>query len=204
MKLYYVNTGLLHVNSYFLVDEATNEAVLIDCGEYYNKIMNVASKFNFKIIAVLLTHAHFDHVLCAKKLQDDGAKIYVSETDANKIINGEILADHFKKPFDKFIPDKTFSDGEELKFASIKIKCLITPGHTDGSACFICGDNLFTGDTLFLQACGRIDFPTGNGKQMKASLERLYALEGDYIVYPGHNEFTTLENERKFNVAKYL
>ena len=78
MKMYHIRTGLLHVNSYFLVNDQ-NQAVLIDCGEYYKLIKQTEEKYGFKIKAVLLTHAHFDHTGCAKKLQDDGAKIYISK-----------------------------------------------------------------------------------------------------------------------------
>ncbi len=199
MKLFHLPTGLLHVNSYFLVNE-NNQAVVIDCGENYKKIKQAESDNGFKIQAVLLTHAHFDHSGCAKKLQDDGAKIYISEIDAQKLLNDLNLSGDFGRKFDYLTADFTFSDGETLNICGIDIKVILTPGHTDGSATFVVGDMLFTGDTLFYESVGRTDFPTGNREQLVASVKKLYALDGDYKVYPGHQEFTTLEHERKYNL----
>ena len=204
MKLYHVRTGLLGVNSYFLVDEKTNDAIVIDCGEFYNQLQNVANKYGFRIKAVLLTHAHFDHSGCAKKLQSDGAKIYISKKDAIKLQEGQTLAERFGKKFDSFAPNYTFIDGEILEFGDIKVKVLITPGHTDGSAVFIVENMMFTGDTLLCGTYGRTDFPTGSDEDIKSSINRLFAFDGEYIVYPGHDDFTKLSHERIYNPIKYL
>ncbi len=199
MKLYHLPTGLLHVNSYFLVND-NGEAVVIDCGENYKKIKQVESENGFKIKAVLLTHAHFDHSGCAKKLQDDGAKIYISKIDAPKLLNELNLSGNFGRKFDYLTADYTFIDGELLNVCGIEIKVILTAGHTDGSVTFVVGDMLFTGDTLFFESVGRTDFPTGDRDELIASVKKLYALDGDYKVYPGHQEFTTLEHERKYNM----
>ena len=74
-----------------------------------------------------------------------------------------------------------------------------TPGHSPGSVCLACGDVLFTGDTLFHTSCGRTDLPGGNMDQLLPTLRRLYSLEGDYEIYPGHMDPTTLDKERRFN-----
>ncbi len=198
MKMYHLPTGLLRVNSYFLVNDK-NQAILIDCGENYKKIKQVESDNGFKIKAVLLTHAHFDHSGCAKKLQDDGAKIYISKVDAPKLLNDLNLSSDFGRKFDYLTADVTFDDGDELDVLNISIKVISTPGHTDGSVTFLVGDMLFTGDTLFLETVGRTDFPTGDREQLVNSVKKLYSLSGDYKVYPGHDEFTTLDHERKYN-----
>ncbi len=199
MKLYHLPTGLLQVNTYFLVNEK-NEAIVIDCGENYKKIKQAESENDFKIKAVLLTHAHFDHSGIAKRLQDDGAKVYISKIDAPKLLNEQNLSQNFGRKFDFLTADFTFSDGEKLNICGIEIKVVLTPGHTDGSATFVVGDMLFTGDTLFHESVGRTDFPTGNRWQLVESVKKLYNLSGDYKVYPGHQEFTTLEHERKYNL----
>ncbi len=199
MQMFHLPTGLLHVNSYFLVNDKA-EAVLIDCGESYKKIKQTEADNGFTVKAVLLTHAHFDHSGCAKKLQDDGAKIYVSKIDAPKLLNDQNLSGDFGRKFEYLTADYTFSDGELLTVCGIQIKVILTPGHTDGSATFVVGDMLFTGDTLFLESVGRTDFPTGDRFELINSIKKLYALEGDYKVYPGHLEFTTLEHERKYNL----
>ncbi len=200
MKLLHLATGLLGVNTYFLVNEETSNAVVIDGGESYKLIKKTEADYGFKIKAVLLTHAHFDHAGNAKKLQDDGAKIYISKLDAPKLKNQLNLASNFGRKFEYLDADYTFSDGDELVVEGIKIKALITPGHTDGSACFIVGDMLFSGDTLFCESVGRTDFPTGNRNDLITSVKRLFALDGDYKVYPGHQEFTTLSHERANNM----
>jgi glyoxylase-like metal-dependent hydrolase (beta-lactamase superfamily II) len=199
MKLYHLSSGPLRVNSYFLVNESTNECVVIDSGENYKLIKQTEQKYGFIIKAVLLTHAHFDHAGNVKKLQDDGAKIYVSDIDAKKLLNDDNLSLDFGRRFDYCTADYTFSDGETLDICGIKLVVIATPGHTDGSVCFLVDRMLFTGDTLFLESVGRTDFKTGDREQLVCSVKKLYSLDGDYVVYPGHQEFTTLEHERRFN-----
>ena len=198
MKMYHLPTGLLHVNSYFLVNN-DNEAVVIDGGENYKQVKQTADKYGFQIKAVLLTHAHFDHSGNSKKLQDDGAKIYISKTDAPKLLNEGNLSSAFGRKFDYLTADITFEDGEILNVCGFEIKVIATPGHTDGSVCFLFENMLFTGDTLFNGSVGRTDFPTGDRDALVASVKRLYSLKGDYNVFPGHDQFTTLEHERRFN-----
>lgn len=203
MKLYHLQSGPLRVNSYFLVND-DNQAIVIDSGENYKKIKQAESDLGFKIQAVLLTHAHFDHAGNAKKLQDDGAKVYISKLDAPKLLNEDNLSQDFGRKFDYLTADFTFEDGQDLEICGIKIKAVITPGHTDGSACFIVGNALFTGDTLFDGSVGRTDFKSGNREDMVKSIKRLFALPGDYTVYPGHDGFTTLDYQRKYNIfAEY-
>ena len=203
MKLYHLQSGPLNVNSYFLVNDF-GQAVVIDSGENYKKIKQVSEQYGFIVKAVLLTHAHFDHAGNAKKLQDDGAKIYISKLDAPKLLNEDNLSGDFGRKFDYLTADYTFSDGDELNVCDIKIKVIATPGHTDGSVCFMVDNSLFTGDTLFYGSVGRTDFKSGNREQMVMSIKKLFNLDGDYAVYPGHDGFTTLERERKYNIfAEY-
>ncbi len=199
MKLYHLSSGPLRVNSYFLVNEKTCECVVIDSGENYKLIKQTEKKYGFIIKAVLLTHAHFDHAGNVKKLQDDGAKVYVSSIDALKLLNEDNLSSDFGRKFDYCTADFTFNDGDELNLFGIKFKVVATPGHTDGSVCFLVDNMLFTGDTLFLESVGRTDFKSGDRDELVRSLKKLYALNGDYAVYPGHEQFTTLEHERRYN-----
>lgn len=200
MKLYHLMTGLLHVNTYILVNEDSKDAVIIDCGERYKQIEETVKSLGIKIVAVLLTHAHFDHSGCAKKLQDNGAKIYISNIDAPKLLNEQNLSGDFGRKFEYLTADHLFSDGDEFEIIGIKFKVILTPGHTDGSATFIVDNMLFTGDTLFLGSVGRTDFVTGNREDLITSVKKLFSLPGEYYVYPGHDDFTTLEHERKYNL----
>lgn len=200
MKLYHLTTGLLHVNTYILVNEDSKDAVIIDCGERYKQIEETVKSLGIKIVAVLLTHAHFDHSGCAKKLQDNGAKIYISNIDAPKLLNEQNLSGDFGRKFEYLTADHLFSDGDEFEIIGIKFKVILTPGHTDGSATFVVDNMLFTGDTLFLGSVGRTDFVTGNREDLIMSVKKLFSLPGEYYVYPGHDDFTTLEHERKYNL----
>lgn len=199
MKMLTIQTGLLGVNSYFLVNEQTNDCVLIDGGENYNRITEFAKEQGIKIVALLLTHSHFDHSLNAKQIQDDGVKVYASKLESLKLQNGDVLNEHLKKRFRCFKPDYEFVDGETLRIADIDVKVMITPGHTDGSAVFIVDDMIFSGDTLFYESVGRTDFPTGNTAELIKSVKKLYALGDDYKVYPGHGEPTSIFHEKKYN-----
>ena len=199
MKILHLTSGPLRANTYFLIDEKCGNTVVIDPGENYKIVRKTLDEYSLNLTAVFLTHAHFDHSSISRKLQQDGAKIYISEKDAPKLLNDDNLSKDFGRKFEFLTADETFNDGDEFEFGEIKIRVLITAGHTDGSACFIVGNSIFSGDTLFLESVGRTDFKTGNRDDIVASVKRLFALDGDYQVYPGHEEFTTLSHERKFN-----
>ena len=97
--------------------------------------------------------------------------------------------------------DFTVKNGEILDILDLKIQVMATPGHTAGGACYLVGNCIFTGDTLFQGSVGRCDLPTGDADKLEESVKKLYALDGDYEVYAGHGGDTTLENERKYNGA---
>ena len=164
MKLYHLQSGPLNVNTYFLVNDE-GQAVVIDSGENYKKVKAVEELYNVKIKAVLLTHAHFDHCGNAKKLQDDGAIICVSELDSLKLLNDDNLSSAFGRKFEYLTADRTFNDGDVLDICGIKIKVIATPGHTNGSVCFLVDNLLFTGDTLFLEAL--------EGRTLRQGIERI-------------------------------
>ena len=116
--------------------------------------------------------------------------IYVSAQDTDEMTN---------MSHGNLVYTETFLDGDEISVGPMVFHVLATPGHTLGSSCFVCGDVLFSGDTLFAGCCGRTDLPGGNQAQMMASLKRLGSLPGDYRVLPGHGEESTLEQERRTN-----
>lgn len=202
MKLFFIKQGPLQVNTYFLVNEESKTAVVIDSGENYKKVKQVAFDNGFTIKHILLTHCHFDHAGNVKKFQDEGVLIYASRKDSLKLLNDDNLGSRFGRNVEKCNVDYMFDDGEILSLESISIKVIATPGHTDGSVSFVVGDLLFTGDTLFYECVGRTDFVTGSSDDLVKSVEALFNLQGDYKVFPGHREFTTLQHEREFNFLK--
>ena len=152
---------------------------------------------------VLLTHCHFDHVFGVPALQEQGAKVLCSDKEKALIGTEADVFDLFGAPRFAYTADEVFVDNEEKNLGGLSVKMLLTPGHTAGSCCYLFtakdgGRSLFTGDTLFSDSIGRTDFSTGDIGQMRASLRRLAALD-DMPVYPGHNEPTSIETERKYN-----
>lgn len=175
--------GALENNVYLLIKE--REAVLIDC-EQPAVILNYLDKNGLKLKMILLTHGHFDHVHGLGKIKErTGAEVWVNKKDIGLQYGGEIAADKF------------FTDGQTIKFGGEEIKVIFTPGHTPGSVCFLTGNHLFSGDTLFKQGVGRTDLPGGNALELEKSLRRVLALPPRTKVYPGHGEETTI-NEEKF------
>jgi len=198
MKVEMITTGLLSVNTYFLINEETKTCVLIDGGENYSAVKTTAERLGVTITTELLTHSHFDHSGNAAQLQKDGVKVYASYKDGEKLKKGDDLSFGARKK-SGFIPDGVLYDGDDLVLEGIRIKVIATPGHSDGSLVFEVDDLLFTGDTLFSGTFGRTDLKSGNFDDIKNSIKKLFALKGDYKVYPGHGEITTLNKEREEN-----
>lgn len=181
----------------YLVTEDGKSAVAIDPAQ--PRVLEEAEKRGLKVECVLLTHGHFDHTGGCAALQAQGAKIGCSETEKPLATGEGSLAAYFGASLAPFRVDFTFRDGETLDLCGLRFRVIATPGHTAGSVSFLCGDTLFTGDTLFAGDVGRTDLPTGSGAALERSVKKLYALEGDHRVCPGHEEDTTLEEERRNN-----
>ena len=186
----------------YVITEDNKTAIVIDPAQ--PRIEGELIKRGLTPVCVLLTHCHFDHVGGVNGLQASGAKVYCSAEEKKLVGTYADLFEAFGAPRTQYHIDEIFTDGEEKELCGIKVKMLLTPGHTAGSACYLIaakdGDGyLFTGDTLFRDSIGRTDFPTGNLSELRASLRKLSALAGNYKVYAGHNEETTLDRERKYN-----
>lgn len=183
-------------NSYFLTqDEKT--AVVIDPAQ--PRIADEAKRRGLTVTHVLLTHGHFDHIGGCAALQAEGAKVGCLAKEAPLALGKNNMADYFGGHVPPFSVDFTFGNGDILSLDGMQFLVIATPGHTAGGACFCVGDHLFTGDTLFAGDIGRSDLPTGSGAQLTESVRKLYAIQGDFTVCPGHGEDTTLEYERHNN-----
>ncbi|MBQ7203018.1 MAG: MBL fold metallo-hydrolase [Eubacterium sp.] len=199
MKVKFDTFGSMANNAFLIVDESTNCSALIDCPEYSDKMVKLIGDTELKYI--ILTHGHFDHILGVKEVCDKyGCKVYISKEDAPMLQSGKLSLGAFCGFSQNSVSDyETVSDGDEIVLGALKIKALATPGHTKGGMCYICGDYLFTGDTLFCESYGRVDFPGGDLGELTASVKKLKELDGDFKVMTGHEELSTLEHERRYN-----
>lgn len=182
----------------YLLTEDGKTAVAIDPGE--ETVLIEAEKRGLTVTHVLLTHCHFDHIGGCLALQKAGAKVGCCKDELFQLQHQAEGARLFGlPPAPEFFPDFTFSGGDKLNFGGISFEVIATPGHTQGSVCFLAENALFSGDTLFQGSVGRCDLPGGDFRALERSVKVLYALEGDYTVYPGHGDRTTLSFERKYN-----
>lgn len=187
--------GVIQANCYIVSDEKSMESVVIDPGADSNTIMNYLEGNGLSCKYIFLTHGHFDHTGAAEALQKQtGAPICINRNDIVK--NPLEIAYKYKLPSGERI---FLKEGDTIKVGSLVFEVIETPGHSQGSVTFRCEDVLFSGDTLFRGSIGRTDFPGCSYNDMMASLLKLCRLEGDYEVYPGHMEATTLETERRYN-----
>ena len=187
-------------NTYILTaDDKT--AVVIDPG--HAGVLDELLSRGLTCAYVLLTHCHFDHVAGVSALQQAGAKVICSAAEQPLVGTRADLYELFGAPRTPYTIDQTFVDGEKLCLCGIEFTALVTPGHTAGCACYQVdtenGKVLFTGDTLFAGTIGRTDFPTGDLSVLRHSLKRLAEMDGDLILYPGHEEETRMQTERKTN-----
>jgi glyoxylase-like metal-dependent hydrolase (beta-lactamase superfamily II) len=187
-------------NSYLIF--SGKEAAIVDPSSAPSHVTDALEEYGCELKYILLTHGHYDHTKYVARVKDaTGAKVCVHTLD------GEMLGDSDKNCYrlfndgEQIAPDADvlLSDGDVLPLGGESIKVLHTPGHTKGSVCYIVGDAIFTGDTLFRGSVGRTDFYGGDERELIRSLRRIAALEGEYTLYPGHEGATTLNIERKFN-----
>ena len=186
--------GDLETNCYVVTNEKTLESVVIDPGDESNTILDYLESNHLTCKAIFLTHGHYDHVGAVEAVQEEtGATVYMNAKDDAKNMHS------FPFPFTLPENGRTYDDGDVVSAAGIDFSILSTPGHTPGSVVIRAEDALFTGDTLFRGSCGRTDLDGGSMEEMLQSLRKICSLEGDYEVYPGHMDCSSLIRERSFN-----
>ncbi len=202
MIFHKLEVGVYGVNAYILGDEETKEAVVIDPGGSSDEISSLLRKEKLTLQAVLLTHAHGDHIGgIAGLVKDWKTPVFVHQKDLYILQDAE-LNYSARLPMNavNFSDAKAIKHGDLLKYGKLEIKVIHTPGHSPGGVTFQAEDYLFTGDTLFQGSIGRTDLEGGNHKQLINSIkEKLLTLKKDYLVFPGHGPKTSLEEERRSN-----
>lgn len=201
--------GPIENNVYLISDDSAT--MVVDPSTDADEI--IAALGGRSLDVILLTHAHWDHVGAAADLAaKTGATVIASEIDG-KVINGEVKSYGGTREFDPCPVDVFVSDGDIVKVGSMAWKVIATPGHTPGGICLFIkpefGSNpegmpvLIAGDTLFAGSIGRTDFEGGSMDDMRESLKRLAFLPDETLVLPGHNQLTTIGNERRRVFAHY-
>lgn len=189
-------------NCYLVYDREKN-GIIIDPGNKLNVILENIKNEGVKVFYIFLTHCHYDHIECLEELRNElGAKV-VSSFECNKNIQKSNinLSGVFSDVIEASCADIILNDNDVLKIGDMSVKIILTPGHTNGSACFLIENDLFSGDTLFLNSVGRWDFPTGDGLELKNSIKnKIYTLDDEIIVHPGHGNDTKIYYEKRYNM----
>jgi hydroxyacylglutathione hydrolase len=196
--------GLLQCNCSIFGDEQTREAIVIDPGEEIEKITKVIERHQLKVKAIVITHAHIDHVAGAHKLRaSTGAPVYLNERDMGLLDALDVQAGWLGVAAPpRTEVDVAADDGSILHLGPAEFHVLHTPGHTQGSlSLWIPHENkLIAGDTLFRDSIGRTDLPGGNARQILSSIKtRLFELPDHTAVFPGHGPDTTIGREKERN-----
>lgn len=188
--------GAYQTNCYIVHKAGESHCCVIDPGYEPEIIEHFLREQKMTVDAILLTHCHFDHV--------GGVKVLAADTDCRVYLCPEELKLPPMLTNGSLYYTDTYKDGGTVTEAGLTFSVMQTPGHTPGSVCLLCGDSMFSGDTLFAGSCGRTDLPGGSSRQMKQSLQALAALNKDYTVYPGHGGSSTLKQEQETNPYLYF
>ena len=204
MKIKRFALGTLWTNCYIVWD-ANNDGVIIDPGAPSEETESFIKDNDIKIVWILLTHGHSDHiggVASLRNLSENGVAIHYDDADALTDTNKNLSA-YVGENVKVAAPDKLLKDGDELTAGSLKISVIHTPGHTEGGVCLLIADGddkiLMSGDTLFARSVGRSDLPGGDEAQPIESLKKLDPLPDKMRVYPGHGPETTIGAEKTYN-----
>lgn len=195
--------GPVYTNCYFLKNKATDELVIIDPADCPEKIEQKVSQMNGKPVAVLLTHGHFDHIMAAQAVKEKyNIPIYACRQEEEMLREPSVnMTAHYGRDC-SITPDRFLDDLDVFEVAGFSIQMIHTPGHTKGSCCYYLKDEdvLFSGDTVFCGSVGRTDFPGGSSSALVTSVRRLLKeLPAETEVYPGHENDTSIEQERCWN-----
>lgn len=186
MKVHQIEVGNMQNFTYILEDENTGESIILDPSWNLDEIQKVITRYDLKVKYIVNTHHHFDHTL--------GNEAMAKETEAKILQHESSTLKH----------DITLVDEQKIKFGNSQLTVFHTPGHSKDSICLVGDGKIFTGDTLFVGNCGRVDLPGGSAQELYHSLfDILYKMDESLVLYPGHNygstPISTLANEKKSN-----
>ena len=198
MRVLSLMVGPIMTNCYILCDEAAKVCAVIDPGDEAGRIEEEIASSGCTPTMILLTHGHFDHCTGVAGLLEKWPElpVYIHEADVVDTVGDQLKFCRLGEKNQRY-----YHEGDKLTVGNLTLDVMETPGHSQGSVSLLVEGQhvIFSGDTLFRGNCGRCDFPDGDYRAMVRSLGRLGKLEGQYTVYPGHEEATDMDYERKAN-----
>ena len=198
MRVLSLVVGPIMTNCYILCDEAAKVCAVIDPGDEAGRIEEEIASSGCTPTMILLTHGHFDHCTGVAGLLENWPElpVYIHEADVVDTVGDQLKFCRLGEKNQRY-----YHEGDKLTVGNLTLDVMETPGHSQGSVSLLVEGQhvIFSGDTLFRGNCGRCDFPGGDYRAMVRSLGRLGKLEGQYTVYPGHEEATDMDYERKAN-----
>lgn len=202
MSIKKITVGSMKANCYIITEEKEKVAAVIDPGAEPEKIIDLVKKTGCRLLYIILTHAHVDHICALDELKNAfGSLVVIHKADAPALNDAEMnLCNYFggKSPVSE--PEILVADHTELLFGSKKLQIIHTPGHTEGSMCIQYGNTVFCGDTIFRLSIGRTDFLGSNPMFLYDSIKyNLYTLDDNTRLCPGHGINTTVLYEKENN-----
>ena len=198
MQVRSLTVGPVMTNCYILCDEKAAVCAVIDPGDEAGRIEREIAASGCTPTMILLTHGHFDHCTGVAGLLEKRPElpVYIHEADVVDTVGDQLKFCRLGEKNQRY-----YHEGDKLTVGNLTLDVMETPGHSQGSVSLLVEGQhvIFSGDTLFRGNCGRCDFPGGDYRAMVRSLGRLGKLEGQYTVYPGHEEATDMDYERKAN-----
>lgn len=204
MEIISFDNGIFGATTYLIYDKKTLEGALIDCTCAVDEISKKIKDEKINLKYILITHGHFDHVYCLSKMKErfPEASILIHKNDLELIRNMDTQCqmaevESIKVPCADGLIDE---DTKNLKLGEYDIKIIHTKGHTKGGVCYLIDGVLFSGDTLFQDSIGRCDLWGGSLSEIEESItQKLYKLDDNTVVYPGHGASTTIGYEKRHN-----
>jgi hydroxyacylglutathione hydrolase len=189
-------------NCYVIRRRDTNRVLLVDPGLQASRVLEHLAREQLTVEKILVSHGHIDHVAGVPAIRRETGAPIAMHPDDLAILDWAHFAEMPFVPagFEPFAIDEPLAHDHTICFEDITLRVLYTPGHTQGSVCFLFGPDCFSGDTLFARGIGRTDLPGGDTARIVVSIRTvLYRLPPKTVVYPGHGPSTTIEQEKLLN-----
>jgi len=202
LKIQKLTLGVFMTNCYFIIDSDTRYCMVVDPADDFESITEKIESDKLVLKAILLTHAHFDHIMALERLRKKyEVPVILAEEEDRILTDNELnLLSVYGDGSSCTHGDVLLHDGDTIDLCGNTISMMTLPGHTPGSCAYIFDGNMICGDTIFRDGVGRYDLPEGDYRSLRASLAKIGRLEYNYKLYPGHGPATNLEHEKNFNI----